>query len=72
LSELVTKRPKKRAKKRSDKTRPLTPSRQRHKKGGGAQEVFIENHRYLIWFSREVDTHSYRDFLKNQDWRWLG
>ena len=28
--------------------------------------MFIENHRYLIWFSREVDTHSYRDFLKNQ------
>jgi len=25
--------------------------------------VFIENHRYPIWFSREVDAHSYLDIL---------
>jgi hypothetical protein len=53
-------------------TRKADPPPDSAKKGGEAREVFIENHRYLIWFSREVDTHSYLDILKNQDWRWLG
>ena len=55
----VTKRLIKRAQKSARIERDPDPLRQRHKKGGEAPEVFIENHRYLIWFSREVDTHSH-------------
>ena len=48
-------------------TNDVNPLRRRHKKGGEAREVFIENHRYPIWFSREADAHSYLDILAKSE-----